>query len=153
MRMLANTVILVVTIVALCVLAQGYTNQKPSVRRFGAVTELRADKVAEYKKLHANVWPGVLKMIRKGNIRNYSIYLKEIEPGRFYLFSYFEYVGSDFKGDMKKMAADPTTRKWWKCTDPCQKPLPTRAKGEKNWSVMEEVFHTDGGFRLRTEKR
>ena len=51
-------------------------------------------------------------------------------------------MGSDFEADMKKMAADPTTQKWWKLTDPCQKPLPTRAEGEW-WTNLEEVFHYD----------
>jgi L-rhamnose mutarotase len=40
------------------------------------------------------------------------------------------------------MAADATTRKWWRLTDPCQFGLPDRRKGE--WRAgMEEVFHQD----------
>ncbi|HUS48028.1 MAG TPA: L-rhamnose mutarotase, partial [Phycisphaerae bacterium] len=81
--------------------------------------------------------PAVLKMIRSCNIRNYSIYHKDG-----WLFSYFEYVGDDFKAEMAKMAADETTQKWWKLTDPCQEPLETRAEGEW-WAGMEEVFHSD----------
>jgi L-rhamnose mutarotase len=68
--------------------------------------------------------------------------MKEIEPGKFYLFSSFEYVGADFDADMKKMAADPETQRWWKETDPCQYPIPLAKPGEK-WSSMEEVFHED----------
>jgi hypothetical protein len=45
-------------------------------------------------------------MIAACNIRNYSIYLHRLPDGNHYLFSYFEYVGSDFAGDMAKMAAD-----------------------------------------------
>jgi L-rhamnose mutarotase len=83
-----------------------------------------------------------LKKLKECNIRNYSIYLQEVEKGKFYLFSYFEYTGDNFEADMGKMAADPTTQKWWKETDPCQIPIPTR--GEKEfWSQMEEVFHLD----------
>jgi len=106
------------------------------------VIGIRPEKIEEYKALHAAAWPGVLKTIRECNIRNYSIYLKEVENGKFYLFSYFEYAGKDFAADMKKMAADPVTQKWWKATDPCQIPVPARADGEF-WSRMEEVFHTD----------
>jgi L-rhamnose mutarotase len=58
------------------------------------------------------------------------------------LFSYFEYMGTDFAADMAKMAADPATKRWWLLTDPCQEPLPDRAPGEW-WSPMEEVFHVD----------
>ena len=95
-----------------------------------------------YKKLHAAVWPDVLKMIHACHIRNYSIYLRKLEDGRFYLFSYFEYTGSDFAADIAKMAADPATQRWWSFCEPCQKPLADRASGEW-WANMEEVFHAD----------
>jgi L-rhamnose mutarotase len=115
---------------------------KGPLQRYGSVIGVLPEKIAYYKELHAAVWPGVLKMIKECHIRNYSIYLKEIEPGEFYLFSYFEYTGEDFASDMARMAADPMTQKWWKETDPCQLPIPVRAPGEK-WAAMEEVFHTD----------
>ncbi len=106
------------------------------------VIGLRPEKMAEYKKLHAAVWPEVLKMIRQCHIRNYSIYLRPLDDGSHYLFSYFEYSGHDFKADMAKMAADPTTQKWWAVCMPCQKPLENRAADEW-WAGMEEVFHAD----------
>lgn len=117
----------------ICLIALGCA--QPQVQRFGSVIKVKPEKLEEYKKLHAAPWPGVMKMIHDCNIRNYSIYYKDG-----YLFSYFEYIGKDFKADMDKMAADPTTQKWWKHTDPCQEPLPTRAPGEW-WAKMEEVFH------------
>ena len=112
------------------------------VQRYGSVIGLRSEKLAEYKKLHVAVWPEVANMIRDCNIRNYSIFLRKLDDGDYYLFSYFEYVGSDFKADMAKMAADPNTQRWWKLTDPCQKPLVERKEGEW-WAPMEEVFHQD----------
>lgn len=110
--------------------------------RYGSVIGLRADKIAEYKKLHAAIWPQVAAMIRQCHIRNYSIYLQQMNDGSYCLFSYFEYTGSDFKADMAKMAADAETQKWWKVTDPCQIALDHRKSGEW-WSSMEEVFHQD----------
>ncbi len=112
------------------------------VQRFGSVTGLKAEKMAYYKQLHAHAWPAVLKKIRECNIRNYSIYLQKIE-GKYFLFSYFEYTGTDFKGDMAKMAADTTTQRWWKETDPTQNPLPEAAAKKQQWQNMEEVFHTE----------
>ena len=53
--------------------------------RYGNVIKLKPEKLAEYKALHANVWPEVLKMIRDCNIRNYSIYYRDG-----ILFSFFE---------------------------------------------------------------
>ena len=107
------------------------------MKRYGSVIQVVPEKLEEYKRLHAAVWPGVLEMIRKCNIRNYSIYYKDG-----YLFGYYEYVGNDYAADMAKMAADPETQRWWNLTDPCQQPLETRAPGEW-WANMEEVFHTD----------
>lgn len=107
------------------------------MKRYGSVIKLRPEKAEEYRRLHAAAWPGVLAMIRECNIRNYSIFLKDG-----YLFSYFEHHGVDLASDMARMAADPTTREWWKLTDPCQEPLESRKPGEW-WASMEEVFHCD----------
>ncbi len=107
------------------------------MKRYGMVINVNPEKIEEYKKLHADVWPAVLKKISECNIRNYSIYLIDNT-----LFSYFEYIGNDFNSDMAKMAADPTTQKWWAVCKPCQVPLDNRKEGEW-WTNMEEVFHLD----------
>jgi L-rhamnose mutarotase len=112
------------------------------MKRYGMVIGLQADKVEEYKRLHAAVWPAVLEMIQQCHIRNYSIYLRRFDDGRHYLFSYFEYTGADFAADMARMAADPTTQRWWSLCKPCQKPLAERAPDEW-WTGMDEVFHCD----------
>ncbi|MBE0704793.1 MAG: L-rhamnose mutarotase, partial [Afipia sp.] len=77
------------------------------MKRYGMVIGLRADMIDAYRKLHAAAWPDVLRMIKECHIRNYSIYLRQLDDGQHYLFSYFEYVGADFAADMAKMAADP----------------------------------------------
>ena len=109
------------------------------MQRMGMLIGLKPDMIDTYKRLHADVWPYVLAQIAGSNIRNYTIFLREPEN---LLFGYWEYHGSDFEGDMARMAEDPTTREWWTHTDPCQSPLATGAKGDQ-WSMMEEVFHTD----------
>ncbi len=112
------------------------------VKRFGSVTGLKPEKLAYYKNLHAHAWPAVLRKIKECNIKNYSIYVQKI-GNAYYLFSYFEYTGEDFEADMKKMAVDPDTQRWWKETDPCQQPLSEASAKNKIWTDMEEVFHTD----------
>ncbi len=109
------------------------------MKRMGSCLGIKAEHIAEYKKLHAAVWPGVLAKIADCNIHNYSIYLKEPEN---LLFAYFEYHGDDFAADSAKMAADPVTQDWWKVCMPMQEPLETRKEGEW-WADMEEVFHTE----------
>jgi L-rhamnose mutarotase len=115
----------------------------PKVQRHGTVIGIPKENIAEYKRLHAETWPGVLKMIHKTNIRNYSIYLGEVDTDQYYLFGYYEHVGGDYEADMAKMKKDKTTQEWWKHTDPLQEPLPSRKQGEW-WAQWEEVFHDDG---------
>jgi L-rhamnose mutarotase len=109
-------------------------------QRFAWVTGLRPEKAAYYRELHANAWPAVNRQIKASHIQNFSIHEREIE-GKLYLFAYLEYTGTDFAADMKKMADDPETRRWWKETDPCQAPLPDAAAAGKIWADTKEVYY------------
>lgn len=109
------------------------------MKRYGSIIGLKPDAIAEYKRIHAAVWPDVLAQIARSNIRNYSIFLKEPEN---LLFAYFEYHGSNYEADMAAMAADPKTQEWWAVCMPMQAPLETRRDGEW-WADMPEVFHVD----------
>jgi L-rhamnose mutarotase len=107
------------------------------MKRYGRVIGLRPEAIAEYRGIHAAVWPDVLAQIARSNIRNYSIFLREG-----ILFAYFEYMGSDFAADMKAMAADPETQRWWTLMEPMQEKWPS-ATAEEWWANMTEVFHAD----------
>ncbi len=74
------------------------------MQRMGMVLGLKPERIAEYKRLHAAVWPEVLAMITACNIRNYSIFLKEPEN---LLFAYFEYHGTDFAADSRQDGRRP----------------------------------------------
>ena len=122
------------------VLLTGCATATRPPQRFAWVTGLKPEKAAYYKELHAHPWPGVMKQLKDCHVQNYSIFEREID-GKLYLFSYLEYTGNDFAADMKKMAADPETQRWWKETDPCQQPLPDAAARGKIWSDAQEVFY------------
>jgi L-rhamnose mutarotase len=109
------------------------------MRRMGMVIGIRPERAAEYKELHANCWPEIRATIAACGIRNYTIFLREPEN---LLFGCWEYHGRDFEADMRKMAADEATRRWWALCGPCQAPLESRKEGEW-WAMMEEVFHQD----------
>ena len=106
------------------------------MQRIGIVIGIRPERIEDYKRMHAAVWPGVLAKISDCNMRNFSIFLREPEN---LLFGFFEYHGDDLAADSAKMAADPVTQEWWAVAMPCQKPLDSRAEGEW-WAPMEEVF-------------
>ena len=104
-------------------------------KRYGQIIRLKPEMKQTYLNLHADPWPCVLKKISECNIRNYSIFL----AGDNILFAYFEYIGADFEADMKSMAEDECTRRWWKETAPCQESLSENP--EEWWLNLEEVFH------------
>jgi len=106
-------------------------------QRYASVIRLRPEKEAEYRELHAAAWPGVLDRLQRSNVRNYSIFLRDG-----LLFSYLEYVGTDYEADMQAIRDDPESQRWWTFTDPCQQPLASAGDGEW-WAPAEEVFHLD----------
>lgn len=105
--------------------------------RVGSVIGLADGAIEEYERIHAKVWPAVLEQISRSNIKNYSIF-------RFgnLLFSYFEYVGTDFDADMAAMAEDEVTQDWWKICIPLQRQVPDTPSHEW-WKSIPEIFHHD----------
>ena len=112
----------------------------PQPQRHAWITGLKPEMAARYRELHAHPWPSVNRMLKECRIQNFSIHQREIE-GKLYLFAYLEYTGRDFEADMKRMAADPETQRWWKETDPCQIPLPDAAAKGQIWADMTEVYY------------
>lgn len=106
------------------------------MERMGFVIKIKPEQLAEYKRVHAEVWPEVLDKIRDCNIRNYSIFLREPEN---LMFGYYEYHGTDHDADMERMAEDLKTQEWWVLCKPMMEPLETRAAGEF-WASMDQIF-------------
>lgn len=104
----------------------------------GQIGKLKESKVDEYVRLHAHVWEDVLDMIGQCNIRNYSIFLHGV-----YVFSYYEYYGDDYAGDMRKMEADPVTRRWWTHTHPCFEEY-AMDKDCEFFADMKQIFRYGG---------
>ena len=121
-------------------LGAGFRGAKPAPQRHAWITGLKPELAARYRELHARPWPSVERTLKECHIGNFSICQQEIE-GKLYLFAYLEYTGSNYDSDMKKMAADPETQRWWKETDPCQIPLPEAAAKGKIWTDMTEVYY------------
>jgi L-rhamnose mutarotase len=109
------------------------------VQRMGMVIGVKADKLDEYKRLHAAPWPEMDAALKAANIANYSIYLREPE---LLLFGYWEYTGTNYAADMALLGERSITKQWLALTDPCQAPLKTAAPGEW-WSTIPEIYHLD----------
>jgi L-rhamnose mutarotase len=108
-----------------------------TVQRVASVIRLRPEKEAQYRALHAHVWPAVLQTLRDVGVSNYSIFLRDG-----LLFSYLEYTGENYREAMDIIASDATTKEWWTFTDPCQQPIES-ASSEEWWAETEEIFHLD----------
>ncbi|KAL1961146.1 hypothetical protein VTO42DRAFT_3091 [Malbranchea cinnamomea] len=112
-------------------------------RRFAQIVRLKPEYLAEYKRIHAAVWPGVLRAIKAANIADYSIFYDDSSST---LFASFKYVGEDFEGDMRRMSEDEEVRRWWKVTDEMQESLVEGAKSSQEgewWKRLEEVFYLE----------
>jgi len=110
-----------------------------TARRMGMMIGVKPEKLAEYKRLHAQPWPEMNAALSAANISNYSIYLREPEN---LLFGYWEYTGTDYAADMAVLGNLAVTKRWLALTDPCQAKLAS-AGADEWWAGMEEVFHLD----------
>ncbi|KAI0792748.1 rhamnose mutarotase [Abortiporus biennis] len=117
----------------------------PHSKRVCQIIKLKPEAEAEYKSLHAVVWPGVLAAIARHHIVDYSIHYY---PPLQLLIATFKYTGSDYEADMKGIAEDEETRRWWKLTDGMQESFvggATESGGEIPWwQELEEVFRFEG---------
>lgn len=109
------------------------------MQRMGMVIGIRPERIADYKRLHAEGSAAVNTLLASCGVRNYSIYLRE---GENLLFGYWEYHGADWPADAARLGEEPAIRDWLALTGPCQKPLASAREGEW-WVMMEEVFHME----------
>lgn len=107
------------------------------VRRVGMVIGIRPDQISAYEALHAASNPGVRDLLQKYHMHNFTIFMHQLDDGKYYLFGYYEYTGTDYDADMARLAKEPRNKKWLTTTDPMQIPL----RGQKTWSKMREVYH------------
>lgn len=80
----------------------------------------------EYKRIHASVWPGVLAALKRAHITDYSIHHY---PPLQLLIATFKYTGDNYDADMRKVAEDPETQRWWQLTDGMQESFVDGATG------------------------
>ena len=114
------------------------------MQRICELIHVRPEAIAEYERIHAEVWPTVLSRLEASHITNYSIYLRRPEN---LLIAYYEYTGDDLAADQAAIAADPETQRWW--TDHrsdaaaagvrCPPTDGSQAGGW--WAPTDEVFH------------
>jgi len=114
-------------------------------KRVCQIIKLKPSSVEEYIKIHAQVWPTVLAALGRAHIVDYSIH--HHAPLQL-LIANFKYTGEDYEADMKQMAEDPETQRWWVLTGGMQESFNEGATGSGNdvpwWTTLPEIFRFEG---------
>ncbi len=106
-----------------------------TIKRYGMVIKLKPEKKDYYIKNHQNVWPEILKELKKIKIKNYSIFLKED-----FMFGYLEYEGNNFDKDMAEMENIPIVKEWTELMIDCFNPFPNN-ENNSSWVLMDQIFY------------
>jgi len=115
-------------------------------KRICQIIKLKPERAAEYKAVHAAVWPTVLATLARHHIADYTIHH---HPPLQLLVAAFTYTGEDYDKDMAAIAADEETQRWWSLTDGMQESFNEGATGSGGevpwWTDLEQVFRFEGG--------
>ena len=105
------------------------------MKRYADVIRVPEEKIAEYTKVHDEIWPHIEELMIKAHIENFTIFYRD---GM--LFKYYEYTGDNFEADMKTLDVDEEHCRWIEYTKQFQIPVDT-AEANEWWAPMREVYH------------
>jgi L-rhamnose mutarotase len=103
--------------------------------------KVRADRLAEYRGLHREVWPELLAAIKAAGVSNYSIFLWTDAP-RWGLSAGHEFgflECDDWTAVQRRLAGNPVVEKWERFMAEYLE-TPVAAGGP---SLLEEVFRLE----------
>jgi L-rhamnose mutarotase len=88
----------------------------------------------EYIKRHAEIWPGLVALLKKEGIGNYSIFLDEETN---VLYAYQEQTGDSSSQDL---GSTEIVKKWWKYMSDI---METNADNSPVTVPLEQVFYME----------
>ena len=97
-----------------------YAAELKELNRVGRIAIIEPQKVDQFKKQHNRTKPGLQKNMKEQNVRNYSLYLKDLGDQTLAVFAYFETPEDTYDSDI----------------------LP--GGKELNWTDVEQVFYQAG---------
>lgn len=101
-------------------------------QRSAFVLHIRPEKIDQYVRAHAEVWPEMLRALTDAGIRNYSIFRAGGD-----VFGYFE--SDDLEAAAAHMAAQPVSARW---QDRMAELLDQRIP-DAGPPALEEIFRLD----------
>jgi L-rhamnose mutarotase len=99
--------------------------------------KVKKDRIEEYKKHHAAVWPEMLDALRRTGWHNYSLFMDEEGT----IFGYFE-TPESFQAALNGMAQEEINAQWQDFMAPYFEDLGS-AHADESMVELEEVFHLD----------
>lgn len=96
--------------------------------------KVRAEQLAEYKKIHAHIWPEMMEALSNAGWCNYSLFVRE--DGL--LVGYLE--TPSFRQALLRMKEQPINEKWQKEMMPYFE-VPDGSAADDNMFRLEEIFH------------
>ncbi|MCC6177496.1 MAG: L-rhamnose mutarotase [Chloroflexi bacterium] len=111
------------------------------MKSYGLTLQLVDDpeKIAEYKRQHQAVWPGVLARLREVGIERMQIFFVGTT-----LFMYVDTTDEfDPVRDFDRVNDDPESKRWNEWMAATFQQRDPHAKPGEWWALMERVFDTD----------
>jgi len=105
------------------------------VRRVCFTLQVRTDRIDEYRRRHAQVWPEMLRALRDTGWREYSLFLREDGLLVGYLLT------EDFEAALAAMDATDVNARWQAEMAPFFADLTGRP--DEGMHVLAEVFNLD----------
>ena len=107
------------------------------MKRIGFMLKVRAERLEEYQRHHAAVWPEMLDALRASGWHNYSLFVRD--DGL--LFGYFETPDS-LPEAQARMAATEVNTRWQEFMAPYFE-SPSNARPDEMFLELSEIFHLD----------
>lgn len=105
------------------------------MKRVGFQFKVRADRLAEYKEQHKQVWPEMLEALRESGWHNYTLFMR---PDGL-IFGYFE-TDIDLATAQAAMAAKEVNTRWQEFMSLY---MDADARPDETFVELEEYFHLD----------
>jgi L-rhamnose mutarotase len=107
------------------------------VRRICFTLQVKPDRLAEYRRRHAAVWPDMLAALRDAGWHDYSLFLRD--DGL--LVGYF--LTEDLDRALAAMESTEVNARWQAEMAPFFVDLPDGARPDTGFVVLDEVFNLD----------
>jgi L-rhamnose mutarotase len=109
------------------------------MNRIGFLLKVKEEKIEEYKRRHAAVWPEMLDAITRSGWHNYSLFLRD--DGM--LFGYFE-TPESLEVALANLGAEDANTRWQEyMKDFFEAASRGTGRADENMIELQEVFHLD----------